>query len=120
MLQNDPDTKVLIATDAGNSGVNLQSGNHLINYDLPSNFSTYLQRNGRIRRLGSEHQRVFIHNLIIQDSVDEDNFRNIQTQMKTNDLMIENRPEDIESIQKASRSEEHTSELQSRGHLVCR
>jgi len=102
MFQNDPDTKVLIATDAGNSGVNLQSGNHLINYDLPSNFSTYLQRNGRIRRLGSEHQRVFIHNLIIQDSVDEDNFRNIQTQMKTNDLMIENRPEDIESIQKAS------------------
>src|SRR5690625_4718033 len=102
MLQNDPDTKVLIATDAGNSCVNLQSGNHLINYDLPSNFSTYLQRNGRIRRLGSKHDRVFIHNLIIKKSVDEDNFKSIQKQMKTNDQMIENRAEDLKSIKEAS------------------
>lgn len=102
LFQNDPNTKVIIATDAGNSGVNLQSGKHLINYDIPSFFSTYLQRNGRIRRLGSKHENIFIYNLLTEGGSDESTFKTLQKQMETNDLMIENRVEDQASIEKAN------------------
>src|SRR5690606_35268851 len=63
-FQNDPNTKVLVATDAANYGVNLQSGRYLVNYDLPDSYSVYAQRNGQIRRLGSAHETVHIYNLV--------------------------------------------------------
>lgn len=41
LFQNHHDTKVIIATDAANYGVNLQAGKFLINYDLPDSYSIY-------------------------------------------------------------------------------
>ncbi len=37
LFRNDPDTRVLIATDAAGEGVNLQNANLMVNYDLPWN-----------------------------------------------------------------------------------
>src|SRR5699024_11913877 len=42
--------QVLIATEAGGEGINLQFCNHLINYDLPWNPMRLEQRIGRIHR----------------------------------------------------------------------
>ncbi len=66
-----PLANVIVSTDAGAEGVNLQSGNVLVNYDLPWNPMVMEQRIGRIQRLASKHESVVIVNLVIADSVEE-------------------------------------------------
>jgi hypothetical protein len=43
---------ILIASDAGAVGMNLQSGEYLIQHDIPATAKTHAQRNARIHRLG--------------------------------------------------------------------
>jgi superfamily II DNA or RNA helicase len=69
--KNPPELNVIISTDAGAEGVNLQAGNVLVNYDLPWNPMVLEQRIGRIQRLASKHDNVAIVNLVIAGSVEE-------------------------------------------------
>jgi SNF2 family DNA or RNA helicase len=62
--------QVLIATEAGGEGINLQFCNHLINYDLPWNPMRLEQRIGRIHRLG-QTKDVHIYNFAIRSTVEE-------------------------------------------------
>jgi SNF2 family DNA or RNA helicase len=61
--------QVLVATEAGGEGINLQFASHLINYDLPWNPMRIEQRIGRIHRLGQEND-VHIYNLATQGTVE--------------------------------------------------
>lgn len=51
---------LLIATDVLAEGVNLQNARHVVNYDLPWNPMRLVQRHGRVDRIGSPHQSVFM------------------------------------------------------------
>ncbi|MGG4490074.1 DEAD/DEAH box helicase [Metabacillus idriensis] len=62
--------QVLIATEAGGEGINLQFCNHIINYDLPWNPMRLEQRIGRIHRLGQEKD-VYIYNMATKNTVEE-------------------------------------------------
>nr|WP_155110883.1 SNF2-related protein [Metabacillus mangrovi] len=62
--------QVLIATEAGGEGINLQFCNRIINYDLPWNPMRLEQRIGRIHRLGQERD-VHIYNLTVKNTVEE-------------------------------------------------
>ncbi|WP_010650855.1 DEAD/DEAH box helicase [Oceanobacillus massiliensis] len=62
--------QVLIATEAGGEGINLQFCNHLINYDLPWNPMRLEQRIGRIHRFGQEKD-VHIYNLAVKNTIEE-------------------------------------------------
>lgn len=62
--------QVLIATEAGGEGINLQFCNHIINFDLPWNPMRLEQRIGRIHRLGQEKD-VMIYNFAIKDTVED-------------------------------------------------
>jgi superfamily II DNA/RNA helicase len=62
--------QVLIATEAGGEGINLQFCNHIINFDLPWNPMRLEQRIGRIHRLGQEKD-VMIYNFATKDTVEE-------------------------------------------------
>lgn len=62
--------QVLIATESGSEGINLQFCHHVINYDLPWNPMKLEQRIGRVHRLGQEHD-VHIYNLAIQHTIEE-------------------------------------------------
>lgn len=53
--------KVLIVTDAGSEGLNLQFCNTVINYDLPWNPQKIEQRIGRCHRYGQTHDVVAIN-----------------------------------------------------------
>jgi hypothetical protein len=46
------EVRVLVATDAAGEGVNLQTANLMVNYDLPWNPNRLEQRFGRIHRIG--------------------------------------------------------------------
>ena len=58
---NHPDRfDILITTDVLAEGENLQQCRHIINFDLPWNPMRLVQRNGRINRIGSPHEHVYI------------------------------------------------------------
>ena len=48
----DGTVDLIVASDAGATGANLQSGKWLIQYDTPDTGKTHAQRNGRINRIG--------------------------------------------------------------------
>ncbi len=63
--RSDPDRgeiDILLATDAGGVGLNLQAANHVINYDLSWNPMVVEQRVGRVHRLGQRKKHVFVEN----------------------------------------------------------
>jgi superfamily II DNA or RNA helicase/ribosomal protein S27E len=68
---NPPQAHVLVSTDAGAEGINLQVANVLVNYDLPWNPMIVEQRIGRVQRLASQHEHVIICNLVVSGSVEE-------------------------------------------------
>ena len=53
---------VLITTDVLAEGINLHRANALINYDLPWNPTRIMQRVGRINRVGSEYDEIYVFN----------------------------------------------------------
>ncbi|MDD4584159.1 MAG: helicase-related protein, partial [Eubacteriales bacterium] len=63
-------TNVLISTDAGGEGLNLQFCNVVINYDLPWNPMKIEQRIGRVDRIGQQRD-VYIYNFILTDTVEK-------------------------------------------------
>lgn len=68
---DDPETRVLIGTSAIEQSLNLQVARHLINVDMILNPERMTQLAGRVRRLGSEHSHVFVHNLLTNNTHEE-------------------------------------------------
>ncbi|NGM84467.1 DEAD/DEAH box helicase family protein [Paenibacillus sp. 7124] len=62
--------QVMIATEAGGEGINLQFCHHMINFDLPWNPMRVEQRIGRVHRLGQQND-VLIHNLSTTGTIEE-------------------------------------------------
>ena len=63
--------ELLIATDVLSEGQNLQDAQFLVNYDLPWNPVRLIQRAGRIDRLFSPHDRVYIYNLMPEEGLED-------------------------------------------------
>ncbi len=61
--------RVLVSTDAGGEGLNLQFAHIVVNYDLPWNPMRIEQRIGRVDRIGQKHP-VKAFNLIFDESVE--------------------------------------------------
>lgn len=51
---------LLFATDVLAEGVNLQQAHNIVNYDLPWNPMRLVQRHGRVDRIGSDHDYVYL------------------------------------------------------------
>ena len=78
LFKNDDDYPVLIATEAGAEGINLQIARYLINFNLPDTAAIYTQRIGRIRRVSSTFNNVIVYNLITENSKDAERWTNIE------------------------------------------
>ncbi|CAG0997032.1 hypothetical protein ANRL2_03667, partial [Anaerolineae bacterium] len=61
---------IMLATDVLAEGMNLQQCRNIINYDLPWNPMRLVQRHGRIDRIGSRHDRVFLRTYFPDDQLD--------------------------------------------------
>ncbi|GKT10089.1 SNF2-related protein [Desulforhabdus sp. TSK] len=79
---NDPDTRILLATDAASEGLNLQRYCHiLVNYELPWNPNRLEQRIGRIHRYGQK-RIASIYNLLIKGSKEAEIFKRLQEKIE--------------------------------------
>ena len=62
---------VLLCTDAAAEGLNLQTANLLINFDMGWNPMKIEQRIGRIDRIGQKYQEISVLNMCYRDSTEE-------------------------------------------------
>lgn len=69
-FRDDPDCRIFLSTDAGSTGLNLQSASLLINIDLPWNPAVLEQRIARIYRLG-QNNPVQIINMVAKGTIEE-------------------------------------------------
>ncbi|MEW4531131.1 DEAD/DEAH box helicase [Maioricimonas sp. JC845] len=69
-FQNDPDCQVILMTNAGSTGLNLQAANTVINVDLPWNPAVLEQRIARAHRMGQENP-VHVYLLVTEDTIEE-------------------------------------------------
>jgi superfamily II DNA/RNA helicase len=65
------DVRLLVTTDVLAEGINLHRSNVVLNYDLPWNPTKVLQRAGRVNRVGTAHDEVFVYNFFPTTTADE-------------------------------------------------
>ncbi len=69
-FQNNPVCKLFIATNAGSTGLNLQTADTVINVDLPWNPAILEQRIARAHRMGQKNP-VQVYILVTEDTIEE-------------------------------------------------
>jgi len=62
---------ILISTDVLSEGQNLQDCNIIINYDIHWNPVRLIQRVGRVDRIGSEQDEIFVYNFLPEAKLEE-------------------------------------------------
>ena len=76
------DGKIMIATDAGAEGINLQFCSLVVNYDLPWNPQRIEQRIGRCHRYGQKHDVVVVNFLNVKNAADVRVFQLLEQKFK--------------------------------------
>ena len=113
---NPPRVQVIVSTDAGAEGVNLQAANVLVNIDLPWNPMRLEQRIGRIQRLGSSHRSVEILNVVLGGTFEEQVVGLLATKLQTVAASVG----DIEAILESTGTDDDDGFEESLRDLVLR
>jgi SNF2 family DNA or RNA helicase len=78
---------LLLSTESGGEGRNLQFCNTLVNFDLPWNPMVIEQRIGRIHRIGQTRE-VFIFNLVVRGTLEEHVLRILDEKINMFELVV--------------------------------
>ncbi len=62
---------ILMSTDVLSEGMNLQSAQFLINYDLHWNPTRMIQRAGRIDRIGCPFEKIYVYNFFPEEELED-------------------------------------------------
>ena len=71
-FKEDKSISVLLSSEVGSEGLDMQFCDALVNYDLPWNPMVVEQRIGRIDRFGQQSQVLNIYNFVVKNSIQED------------------------------------------------
>lgn len=82
------DAPIMISTDAGAEGQNLQFCNCVLNYDLPWNPMRIEQRIGRVDRLTQPRDEVFVANLYARNTIDQSVYRLLAEKLRMFELLF--------------------------------
>lgn len=70
-FKENPSINILLSTEVGSEGIDMQFCDTEFNYDLPWNPMRLEQRIGRIDRIGQEAEVLHIFNMICSDSIED-------------------------------------------------
>jgi hypothetical protein len=73
---------ILLSSEVGSEGIDLQFSRVIVNYDLPWNPMRVEQRIGRLDRLGQEAQRITVWNLFHADTIDARIYARLYARLK--------------------------------------
>ncbi|MFW5777082.1 MAG: helicase-related protein [Spirochaetota bacterium] len=93
-FKHDPQTHVLVATDAAGEGINLQRAHLMINYDLPWNPNRLEQRFGRIHRIG-QTEVCHLWNLVAHETREGQVFQRLFDKLRVESAALGGRVFDI-------------------------
>jgi SNF2 family DNA or RNA helicase len=65
------DIEILVTSDAGSKGLNLQNAQYVFEYESALTFANRTQRINRIHRIGSKHASVTCYTLILDGTIEE-------------------------------------------------
>ncbi|PID38748.1 MAG: RNA helicase, partial [Proteobacteria bacterium] len=94
MFRADPEVRILVATDAAGEGVNLQTANLMVNYDLPWNPNRLEQRFGRIHRIG-QVEVCHLWNLVAKETREGDVYFRLLEKLRVESEALKGRVFDI-------------------------
>jgi len=94
LFRSDPEVRILVATDAAGEGVNLQSANLMVNYDLPWNPNRLEQRFGRIHRIG-QLEVCHLWNLVAKETREGDVYHRLLKKLEVESEALKGRVFDI-------------------------
>jgi hypothetical protein len=89
----DPKCRVLMGTSAIERSLNLQCANIMVFVDLQLNPSRVQQTVGRVRRVGSGYDRVFVFNLLTVDTQEERYKAILSTRQALSDYIFDDKTE---------------------------
>lgn len=70
-FREDQNVRILLSSEVGSEGIDLQFCHVLVNYDLPWNPMRIEQRIGRLDRLGQNAEKILIWSLFYKETIDE-------------------------------------------------
>lgn len=71
-LKQKNNVSIIITTEVLAEGINLHRSNTIVNYDTPWNSTRLMQRIGRVNRIGSTAERVYVYNFYPTTQVESD------------------------------------------------
>jgi hypothetical protein len=77
---------VIVLSDAGATGLNLQNAKYLVNYDLTQTSWVKEQRNGRIDRNGQAHDEIDYHDLVTDTDHEKRKWDRIERKAKLGEI----------------------------------
>ena len=77
----DEDIRVLLSSEVGSEGLDMQFCDTIVNYDLPWNPMVVEQRIGRIDRIGQTAENIYIYNFVVRSSITEDIYERLETRI---------------------------------------
>jgi superfamily II DNA or RNA helicase len=69
-FKDDHQLRVLLASQVGGEGIDLQVANTVVNWDLPWNPMQVEQRIGRVDRIGQESPVIYVVNMAMKDTIE--------------------------------------------------
>ncbi len=69
-FNTNPECRIMVMTEAGAYGLNLQAASYVIHYDMPWSVAKLMQREDRAHRIG-QTKPVTVYNLIARHTIDE-------------------------------------------------
>lgn len=94
LFKQNPEVRILLATDAAGEGINLQRAHLMINYDLPWNPNRLEQRFGRIHRIG-QTEVCHLWNLVAKNTREGDVFQRLFAKLEEERAALGGRVFDI-------------------------
>lgn len=70
-FRDDLNVNILLSSEVGSEGLDMQFCDALVNYDLPWNPMVVEQRIGRIDRVGQKSNIIYVYNLCIRETIEE-------------------------------------------------
>jgi len=81
-FRDDPSVRVLLSSEVGSEGIDLQFCRIIVNYDLPWNPMRIEQRIGRIDRIGQCAERLAIIHFQIEETIEERVFTRLHEKLR--------------------------------------
>jgi SNF2 family DNA or RNA helicase len=86
---------ILLMTEIGVEGLNLQYTGNLINFDLPWTHAMLEQRISRIERGGSDFDKIYVINMVSKDTIDNHVISVIARKAELFDVTVNGAPEPV-------------------------